>query len=199
MFKLRSYLIKHEQSVHGVPSEKSVVNEASKVKAKERKECAKALSDSSDNSDWEAEPDVSLGISDSEDETVKAGSLNKYLVEGRIIRKATTPALPLAPKRKMIEGKKDTVAKAVKLTKSVKVKDMTTFNVVCKLEKKDTSSESVNKVTENWGEIYANSVVRKRQKVDNVNINLGDLIPEGSVHTSDIQLQLIEEGDILKL
>ena len=66
MFKLRSYLIKHEQSVHGIPSanvvEKSVVNEASKVKAKERKESAKVLSDSSDNSDWEDEPDVSLGI-----------------------------------------------------------------------------------------------------------------------------------------
>ena len=82
MFKLRSYLIKHEQSVHGVPSEKSVVNEASKVKAKERKESEKALSDSRDNSDWEDEPDVSLGISDSEDEKVKADSLSKILLKG---------------------------------------------------------------------------------------------------------------------
>ena len=200
MFKLRSYLIKHEQSVHGVPSEKSVVKEASKVKAKERKESAKALSDSSDNSDWEDEPDVSLGVSDSEDEKVKSDSLSKDLVEGRIIRKATTPALPVAPKRKMTEVKKDAVEKAVKLTESGKVKDMTAFNVLCKQEKKDNSSESVTKVTENGEEIYANSVVRKRQKVDNVNINLGDLIPEGSVRISDIQLQLIGEGNVeLKL
>ena len=90
----RTYL--HEQSVKGIPSdnvvEKSVVNEASKVKAKERKESAKAVSYSSDNSDWQDEPDVSLGISDSEDETVKADSLRKDLVEGRIIRKTTKQA-----------------------------------------------------------------------------------------------------------
>ena len=158
------------------------------------------MSDSSDNSDWEDEPDVSLGVSDSEDEKVKSDSLSKDLVEGRIIRKATTPALPVAPKRKMTEVKKDAVEKAVKLTESGKVKDMTAFNVLCKQEKKDNSSESVTKVTENGEEIYANSVVRKRQKVDNVNINLGDLIPEGSVRISDIQLQLIGEGNVeLKL
>ena len=100
----------------------------------------------------------------------------------------------------MMEGKKDTVEKAVKLTENGKVKDMTAFNVVCKLKKKDASSESVTKVTENGEEIYANSTVRKRQKVDNVNINFGDLIPEGSVWISDIQLQLIREGNVeLKL
>ena len=74
--------------------------------------------------------------------------MSKDLVEGWITRKATTTALPVAPKRKMMEGKKDTVENAVKLTESGKVKDMTVFNVVCKLEKKD-ASESVTTVTEN--------------------------------------------------
>ena len=126
--------------------------------------------------------------------------MSKNLAEGRIIRKVTTPTLPVAPKRKMMEGKKDTVEKAVNLTESGKVKHMTTFNVVCKLKKKDASSDSVTKVTENGKDIYANSTVRKRQKVDNVNINLGDLIPKGSVPISDIQLQLIREENVeLKL
>ena len=47
---------------------------------------------------------------------------------------------------------------------------------MCKLEKKDASSESVTKMTENGEEIYANSNVRKRQKVDNVYIK-GDSNP----------------------
>ena len=38
------------------------------------------MSNSSDNSDWQDEPDVSLDISASEDKTVKAGSLSKDIV-----------------------------------------------------------------------------------------------------------------------
>ena len=36
----------------------------------------------------------------------------------------------------------------------------------------------------------------KRQKVYNANINLGDLFPEGSARTSDIQVQLIGVGNV---
>ena len=69
--KLRSYLFKHEHSVHGIQVEiwfRRVVHEASKVGAKEKKEGnEKVVSDSgSKSSVWQDEPDLSLEVSNSE-------------------------------------------------------------------------------------------------------------------------------------
>ena len=68
--------------------------------------------------------------------------------------------------------------------------------MTCGLTKKEKSSESVTKVTENGDEIYTDKIVRKKQKVNQVNIDIGTVIPDGNVRTNDIKLQLNGEGSV---
>ena len=70
------------------------------------------------------------------------------------------------------------------------------MKVACALIKKEASSETVTKVTENGDEIYADKVTRKKQKVSQINVDIGNIFPEGSVHTSDIHLQIYGEGSV---
>ena len=42
--------------------------------------------------------------------------------------------------------------------------------------------------------IYENNISRKRQRKDSVTVNIGELIPEGNVHTSNIELRLSKEA-----
>ena len=75
-------------------------------------------------------------------------------------------------------------------------KSLTEIKVACELIKKEKSSESVTKVTENGDEIYTDKIVRKKQKVNQVNIDIGTVIPDGNVRTNDIKLQLNGEGSV---
>ena len=68
--------------------------------------------------------------------------------------------------------------------------------MACELTKKEKSSESITKVTENGDEIYFDKIVRKKQKVNQVNIDIGTIIPDGTVRTNDIILQLNGEGGV---
>ena len=66
-------------------------------------------------------------------------------------------------------------------------KSLTEINVTCELTKKEKSSESVTKVTDNGDEIYTDKIVRKKQKMNQVNIDIGTIIPDGNVRTNDIK------------
>ena len=61
---------------------------------------------------------------------------------------------------------------------------------------KEGSSESVTTVTENGEETYRDKVRRKKQKTGPVKVDMGDIIPEGSIRASDISLQLKGEGNV---
>ncbi len=64
----------------------------------------------------------------------------------------------------------------------------------------DNRSEQKTVVEEDGEIIYENKVSRKRQKKDSVSVNIGDLIPEGNVHTSNIELCLSTDAHVeLKL
>ena len=55
-------------------------------------------------------------------------------------------------------------------------------------------------VQEDGEEIYRNSVERKRQRKESMMVNIGELLPEGSVSISDLQLKLEKGAEIeLKL
>ena len=211
-FKLRSYLHKHEQSVHklnlGKPAETSVVPSYSTselAEGKTKKSVEK--DDSEDNySDWNNSPDVSLRDSESEKEDEKVDSCGRAKDEsfplGRVIRKSTTPAKPTCPKRQKTEEKPEADSDERKvMIKEVKkdkkgLGDLKEIKVACALVNKEASSETVTKVTENGDEIYADKVTRKKQKLGHINIDIGNIVPEGSVCTNDIHLKINGEGSV---
>ena len=79
----------------------------------------------------------------------------------------------------------------------VKVKE---FLVKCKRNEQDSSSQQEVTVKEDGEEIYRNSVERKRQRKESMMVNIGELLPEGSVSISDMQLKLEKGAEIeLKL
>ena len=84
---------------------------------------------------------------------------------------------------------------SVKATEA-ELKSLAEVKVTCVLVKREGSSETTTKVMENGEEIYDDKVVRKKQKVDHVNVDVGSIIREGTVHTSDIKLQLRGQGDV---
>ena len=61
---------------------------------------------------------------------------------------------------------------------------------------KEGSSEAVTTVTENGEETYRDKVRRKKQKTGPVKIDMGDIIPDGSICANDISLQLKGEGNV---
>ena len=218
-FRLRSCLIKHERLVHnlntGKPAESvssgsgtsgkkqikinSVAAGSSTSGKEERKTSDKVESDS----DWQDESDYSLGDGDTErkEEDKKADTDDESNVEGRVVRKSTTPAKPFCPKRKEINEKPEAREDERKV-KAMKVKEdakgqavMKDIKVECMLVKKGASTETVIRVTENGEDIYEDKVTRKK-KVDLVNVAFGDIVPEGSIHTNDIQLQITGEGSV---
>ena len=229
-FRLRSYLIKHERLVHnlntGKPAEsvasesstsgkkqikiKSVASGSSTSGKEERKTSDKVGSDS----DWQDESDYSLGDGDTErkEEDKKADTDDESNIEGRVVRKSTTPAKPFCPKRKEIDEKPEPrederKVKVMKVKEDAKGQadmkdimvegqaDMKDIKVECMLVKKGASTETVTRVTENGEDIYEDKVTRKK-KLGLVNVAIGDIIPEGSIHTNDIQLQITGEGSV---
>ena len=74
--------------------------------------------------------------------------------------------------------------------------DLKEIRLKCSLVKKEAATETVTKVTDNGDEIYEAKVIWKRQKVGQFNVNVGNIIPEGSVRTSDIHLQINGEGSV---
>ena len=72
--------------------------------------------------------------------------------------------------------------------------------VKCKRNEQDSSSQPEGTVQEDGEEIYRNSVERKRQRKESMMVNIGELLPEGSVSISDMQLKLEKGAEIeLKL
>ena len=61
---------------------------------------------------------------------------------------------------------------------------------------KEGSSEAVTTVTENGEETYRDKVRRMEQKTGPVKIDMGDIIPDGSINANDINLQLKGEGNV---
>ena len=70
------------------------------------------------------------------------------------------------------------------------------IKVTCESMIKEGSSESVTTVTENGEETYRDKVQRKKQKTGPVTIDMGDIIPDGSINANDINLQLKGEGNV---
>ena len=161
-----------------------------------------------EDSDWQNESDYSIGDPESEKEekgekvVSSKHAEDESLLEGRLFRKSTNPAKPSCPKRKTTE-EKPTALEDERKVKVMKIKedekgltDLKEIKVECALVKKEASSETVTKVTENGDEIYADKVTRKKQKVSQINVDIGNIVPEGSVRTSDILLQINGEGSV---
>ena len=70
------------------------------------------------------------------------------------------------------------------------------IKVTCESMIKEGSSEAVTTVTENGEETYRDKVRRKKQKTGPVKIDIGDIVPDGSIRASDISLQLKGEGNV---
>lgn len=68
--------------------------------------------------------------------------------------------------------------------------------VKCKRNEQDSSSQQEVTVQEDGEEIYKNSVERKRQHKESMLVNIGELLPEGSVSISDMQLKLEKGAEI---
>ena len=192
----------------GKPAETSVVPSSSTSElAEEKKKKSEEQVESEDNdSDWKNSPDVSLKGSESENEDEKVDShgcaKDESFPLGMVIRKPTTPAKPICPKRQKTEEKPEADGDERKVNvKVVKRNDkglaeLKEIRVKCALVKKEAATETVTKVTENGDEIYEDKVIRKKQKVGLYSVDVGNLVPEGSVHTSDIHLQIIGEGSV---
>ena len=177
---------------------------------------------SEENSDWDKSPDVSLegelqvsGDSDSSSDNdsrrqeIKKDKVDQSSVDkekelwlGRVIRKATTPAIPVALKKQKVDEKpeKEDIgqkAEAVQVKKdNVTLKRKKEIKVTYESMIKEGSSESVTTVTENGEETYRDRVRRKKQKTGPVKIDMGDIIPDGSICANDINLQLKGEGNV---
>ena len=126
----------------------------------------------------------------------------KELRLGGVIRKAITPAIPVAPKKQKVDEKPENEdigqkGEAVQVKKdNVILKRKKEIKVTCKSMIKEGSSESVTTVTENGEETYRDRVRRKKQKTGPVKIDMGDIIPDGSICANDINLQLKGEGNV---
>ena len=70
------------------------------------------------------------------------------------------------------------------------------IKVTCESMIKEGSSEAVTTVTENGEETYRDKVRRRKQKTGPVKIDIGDIVPDGSIRASDISLQLKGEGNV---
>ena len=126
----------------------------------------------------------------------------KELWLGRVIRKAATPAIPVAPKKQKVNekpenegiGQKEIVIEEKKDNGTLKRKKE--IKVTRESMTKEGSSESVTTVTENGEETYRDKVRRKKQKTGPFKVDMGDIIPDGSIRASDISLQLKGEGNV---
>ncbi|MEW8547865.1 MAG: hypothetical protein AB2693_30530, partial [Candidatus Thiodiazotropha sp.] len=129
------------------------------------------------------------------------------LLKGRLFRKATEPIKPIAPQKRKRE---DTVRSEKVMSaptqadkpgpssvNETKKKDMKEFKVRCV---KNDASEQETIVTEENEIIYRNVLTNKRQKKESVEIDLGELLPEGDINTGNIKLRLVKGSEIeLKL
>ena len=177
---------------------------------------------SEENYDWDKSPDVSLEgelqVSDDSDSSsdndsrrqeIKKDKVDQSSVDkekelwlGGVIRKATTPSIPVAPKKQKVDEKPENEdvgqkGEAVQVKKdNVILKRKNEIKVTCESMIKEGSSESVTTVTENGEETYRDKVRRKKQTTGPVKIDMGDIVPDGSIQASDISLQLKGEGNV---
>ena len=70
------------------------------------------------------------------------------------------------------------------------------FTVKCSNQSNDSSSEQKTVVEEGGEVIYENRISMKRQKKDTITIRIGDLIPEGNIRTSDIEMCLSRDAQV---
>ena len=126
------------------------------------------------------------------DKSEKESDLSR--LKGRLFRKSTEPQRPINPiKRPRISASPTFVSTIPKDQPQIKVKE---FLVKCKRNEQDSSSQQEVIVQEDGEEIYRNSVERKRQRKESMMVNIGELLPEGSVSISDIQLKLEKGAEI---
>ena len=218
-FKQRAYLEKHRENQHGV---KSVTSSTPKPEASTSAPGSENVENEDEgNSDWDMSPDVSLvESSDEEDDTsepvrsveksgadkvkttkdikdpegekiVSASSVqgsSVSLLKGRLFRKATEPTKPINPAKKKRDA---TVLDAP----AVERPGPSTKKFVVKCIKENESGHETV-ITENGDEIYKSCIINKRLKKEAVELNLGELIPDGLIKTSDIKLQVYKGSNV---
>ncbi|MCG8113682.1 MAG: hypothetical protein N0E59_23265, partial [Candidatus Thiodiazotropha taylori] len=142
--------------------------------------------------------DQSISVSESE------------LVKGRLVRKPTRPTTPVAPKRMKLssptEPKASTSASQCSAEaksqfvapKSKRLRQVKNVSIRCSKQNSGKLSEQSTVVEEDGEVIFENKISRKNQKEDEMIVNLHDIIPEGQVQTSDIELKL-KRGAVVEL
>ena len=70
------------------------------------------------------------------------------------------------------------------------------FRVLYSMKFAERSQEQETEVTEDGERVYKDTVVRKKQKKDHVILDVGDLVPEGSIQTSNIQFVVKGEAQV---
>ena len=130
-------------------------------------------------------------IKDTEVEKMVSGSSvqgsSVSLLKGRLFRKATGPTKPINPAKK----RDATVLGAPTVERPGPSTGV--FVVKC-VGGSGSGREAV--ITENGDEIYKSCMVNKRLKKEAVELNLGELIPDGLIKTSDIKLQVYKGSKV---
>lgn len=148
------------------------------------------------------------------DKSEKESNLSQ--LKGRLVRKSTEPRIPINPIKKprisaspasnstiskdQQQNEEDSSSQQEIIVKENEENKIKEFLVKCKRNEQGNASQQEIMVIEDGEEIYKNSVERKRQHKESMVVNIGELLPEGSVSVSDIQLKLDKGTEIeLKL
>ena len=120
---------------------------------------------------------------------------------GRMIRKPTQPQVPVAPKKPRVDNNKTefgvkSKSEAARVLPNKNCTKVMEFTVKCSNQGNDSSSEQKTVVEEGGEVIYENKISMKRQKKDSITIRIGDLIPEGNIRTSDIEMCLSRDAQV---
>lgn len=117
------------------------------------------------------------------------------LLKGRLFRKATVPQKPTAPLKRKSETSEDLTLKIKFPFKQMAPEK----EILVKCTKKgdnNASCEQETIVCENGDMIYKNSLCQKRQTKDTMVVKIGDLLPQGQVKTSSIELCISKEAQV---
>lgn len=109
--------------------------------------------------------------------------------------------MPVAPNKPRIDNNKTELdvkpkSEAVRVLPNKSCSKVKEFTVKCSNQSNDSSSEQKTVVQEGGEVIYENKISMKRQKKDSATIRIGDLIPEGNVRTSDIEMCLSRDAQV---
>ena len=133
------------------------------------------------------------------------------ILKGRTYNKPTRPDKPKAPvKRKSEEmegsaeaseskkcAEKDNQEQLkIKMSFKRPAKEAKEYSVKCVKRNINDGSEQEIRVNENGEEIYKNSISQRRKKESKMVVNVGDLVPEGNIKTTNVQLILSKGAEV---